>query len=134
MDYKSKGSTIELVGHVAAFRPKDWKLKITLKTGEVRFIYLDPETFLQSATVMTKKIEGNEMTVISTIGDYRAEGGLTLPHSFTASSKDGGETQSLVFDKIELNVPLDDSRFGKPEGQARPKAAPASPPSDPIVG
>ena len=41
-------------------------------------------------------------------------GGLTLPHSFSASTKDGGETQSLVFEKIEVNVPIEDERFGKP--------------------
>jgi outer membrane lipoprotein-sorting protein len=131
VDSKAKGSAIELVGHDAAFRPEDWKLKVTLKSGEVRYVYLDPKTFLQTTTVMTKKIEGNEIVVISTIGDYRNVGGLTLPHSFSASTKDGGETQSLVFEKIELNVPIDDARFGKPKAQDK---APTPPPSDPVVG
>jgi outer membrane lipoprotein-sorting protein len=131
VDYKAKGSTIELVGHDPGLRPEDWKLKVTLKSGEVRYIYLDPKTYLQTTTLMTKKIEGAEVVVVSTIGDYRDVGGLILPHSFSASTKDGGETQSLVFDKIELNVPIDDLWFGKPKGQEK---APAGPPSDPAVG
>lgn len=133
VDYKAKGSAIDLVGHDAAFRPEDWKLKVTLKSGEVRYIYLDPKTFLQTTTMMTKKIEGNEVVVISTIGDYRDVGGLTLPHSFSASTKGGGETQSLVFEKIEVDVPIDDARFGKPKAVDKPPA-PAGPPADPVVG
>ena len=133
IDYKAKGSAIELVGHDPALHPEDWKLKITLKSGEVRYIYLDPRTSLQTTTVMTKKIEGSEVVVISTIGDYKDVGGLTLPHSFSASTKNGGETQSLVFDKIELNVPIYDSRFGKPKGQEKPPV-PVGPPADPVVG
>ena len=133
VDYKAKGSKIELVGHDARFRPEDWKLKVTLKSGEVRYIYLDPKTYLQTTTMMTKKIEGNEVVVISTIGDYRDVGGLTLPHSFSASMKDGGETQSLVFEKIEVNVPIEDERFGKPETPDKPPT-PAGPPPDPVVG
>ena len=133
IDYEKKGSSIELVGHDAAFRPQDWKLKVTLKSGEVRYVYLDPKTFLQTTTMMTKKIEGSEVVVISTISDYKEEGGLTLPRSFSASTKDGGETQSLVFDKIELNVPLEDERFGKPKALDKPPT-PAGPPAEPVVG
>ena len=33
VDYKAKGSAIELVGHDPAMRPEDWKLKVTLKSG-----------------------------------------------------------------------------------------------------
>ena len=133
VDYKAKGSAIELVGHDSRFRPEDWKLKVTLKSGEVRYVYLDPKTFLQTTTVMTKKIEGSEVVVISTIGDYKDVEGLTLPHSFTASTKDGGETQSLVFEKIELNVPIDDARFGKPKTPDK-APTPAGPPAEPVVG
>lgn len=132
VDYKAKGSKIELVGHDSSFRPEDWKLKVTLKSGEVREVYLDAKTFLQTTTVMRKKIEGNEVVVISTIGDYKDVDGLTLPHSFSASTKDGGETQSLVFEKIEVNVPIDEERFGKPKTSDKP--TPAGPPAEPVVG
>ncbi len=124
VDYKAKGSKIELVGHDAE-RPRDWKLKVTLKTGEVRYIYLDPTTYLQSMTVMTKNIDGNEIEVMSVIGDYKEVGGLVLPHSFTASTKDGRETQALVIERIELDVPIDDSRFQMPPPKTpRPMPAP----------
>lgn len=128
VDYKEKGSKIELVGHDKAFRPEDWKLKVTLKSGEARYVYLDPKTFLQTVSVMTRTIDGVELEIRSEVGDYRKVGALTLPHSFTATTRDGGETQSLKFDKIELDVPIDDARFRMPARR------PAGPTPTPIVG
>jgi outer membrane lipoprotein-sorting protein len=130
VDYKAKGSKVELVGHDSNFRPDDWKLKVTLKTGEVRYVYLDARTYLQTVSVMTRNIDGVEVEVRSEVGDYRKVGALLLPHSFSATTRDGGQTQSLKFDKIELDVPIDDSRFKMPE----PKSPALGPEPTPTVG
>jgi outer membrane lipoprotein-sorting protein len=132
VDYKEKGSKIDLVGHDPDFRSDDWKLKVTLKTGEVRYVYLDPKTFLQTVSVMTRKIDGVEVEIRSEVGDYRKVGALVLPHSFTATTRDGGQQQSLKFDKIELGVPIDDGRFRMPP--PRQPTAPAEPAPTPAVG
>ncbi|HTR03707.1 MAG TPA: hypothetical protein VMN82_10965 [Thermoanaerobaculia bacterium] len=132
VDYKQKGSKVELLGHDADFRAEDWKLKVTLKSGEVRFVYLDPKTFLQSVTVTKKKIGGVELEIRSEVGDYRKVGALVLPHTFTATSSGGGQTQSLKFDKIELNVPIDDSQFVMPVRKRRAQPDELSP--TPTVG
>ncbi len=129
VDSKQKGTKIELVGHDPKFRPDDWKLKVTLKTGEVRFVYLDPKTYLQTVSVMTRTIDGVDVVVRSEVGDYRKVGPLLLPHSFTATAADGGQTQSLKFDKIELDVPIDDSKFRMPDVKA-----PAGPAPTPVIG
>lgn len=129
VDYKQKGSTIELVGHDKDFRPEDWKLKVTLKGGDVRYVYLDPKTFLQTVSVMKRTIDGVEVEIRSQVGDYRKVGDVVLPHSFSATTKDGAKTQSLEFEKIELNVPIDDGRFRMP-----PKPAAPEPATTPQVG
>ncbi len=131
VDYAQKGSRIELVPHDRDYLPDDWKLKVTLKSGEVRFIYLDPKTFLQSASVLTRQVDGRSMEVRSEVGDYRKEGSLMLPHSFTASTQDGAPAQSLQFSRIELNVPIDDDRFRMPPPKrpAQPDTAPT-----PVIG
>jgi outer membrane lipoprotein-sorting protein len=131
VDYKQKGSRIELVGHDPELRPQDWKLKVTLKTGEVRYVYLDPKTYLQTITVGKRKIDGVEIEVRSEVGDYRKVGALLLPHSFTASTNDGSPSQSLKFDRIELNVPIDDDRFAMPVPK---QPGPMSPAPTPVIG
>ena len=131
VDYKQKGSKIELLGHDPDFREEDWKLKVTLKSGEVRFVYLDPKTFLQTVSVTKRRIGGVDIEIRSEVGDYRKVGALTLPHSFSASTPDGGQTQSIQFDKIEINVPIDDSRFAMPATRPTP---PVPPPPTPAVG
>ena len=132
VDYKQKGEKIELVGHDRNFRPDDWKLKVTLKNGDVRFVYLDSKTFLQTVTITRRKVEGVELEVRSDVGDYRKVGDIVLPHSFTATAKDGGPSQSIQFDRIEVNVPIDDSRFAMPEPK-KPAGPPGAEPT-PTVG
>ena len=130
VEYKEKGSKIELLGHDAKVQPQDWKLKVTLKSGEVRFVYLDPKTFLQTSSIMTRNIDGVDVEIRSEVGDYRKVGSVVLPHSFTATSSDGGEMQSLKFDRIELDVPIDDSRFQMPVRALAPNV----PAPTPVVG
>ena len=47
MDYKAKGHTVELVGKEKVEGTDAYKLKVTLKNGDVRYIYLDAETYLE---------------------------------------------------------------------------------------
>jgi outer membrane lipoprotein-sorting protein len=131
VEYREKGSKIELVGHDPDLLPEDWKLKVTLKSGEVRYVYLDPKTFLQTVTVSKREIDGVELEVRSEVGDYRKVGPLLLPHSFIATTRGGAETQSLKFDKIELDVPIDDARFRMP---APRRPAPPEPAPTPVAG
>lgn len=132
VDYQKKGSKVELVGHDPDFRPEDWKLKVTLKSGEVRFVYLDPKTYLQTVSVLRRKIEGNEVEVRSELGDYRKVGAVVLPHTFKASTTDGSQSQTLQFDRIDLNVPIDDERFRMPTPKKLPEGVKPAP--TPVVG
>ena len=72
---------------------------------------------------MTKRTaDGKTHEIRSKIGDYRNVGGLLLPHSFEASASDVPQTQALEFEKIEINVPIDDSRFAMPKARTEPPA------------
>jgi outer membrane lipoprotein-sorting protein len=122
VDAAAKGNTIELVGKETIEGEGEgkggieaWRLRITRKNGDSRDLYLDAKTYLQVMTVSRRSVDGRPIEIKSRIGDYRKVGGLMLPHSYSASTPDVDETQSLEFDKIEIDVTIDDSRFAMPK-------------------
>jgi hypothetical protein len=122
VDYKAKGHAVELVAKEKVEGSDAYKLKITLKGGDVRHVYLDADSYLEIKAESKRMIRGSEVEVESTIGDYKEVDGLLYPHSIENGAKGRPEKQNIVVDKIEVNPPLDDTRFKMPEA---PKAEPA---------
>ncbi len=121
VDSAAKGIRIELAGRETIDGGVEaWRLKIQRKGGDTRDLYLDAKTYLQVLAVTRRSVDGRDVEIRSRIGDYREVGGLMLPHSFEASAAGVPETQSLKFEKIELNVPIDDSRFAMPKKPEAP--------------
>lgn len=118
VDAGKKGNRIELVGREKTDGRDAWKLKITSKDGEERFVFLDPKTYLQVLTVTQRKVDGQSVEIENRIGDYREVGGVKLPHSFEAAAEGVSQSQTLRFDKIEVNVPIDDARFAMPSRES----------------
>jgi len=125
VDYKSKGHQVELLGKEKVEGSDAWKLKVTMKNGDIAYLYLDGEYFLQIKSETKRKIQGNEVEVEGSIGDYKEVEGLMLPHSMEAGLKGSPQKQKIVIEKVELNVPMEDSRFKMPEvKKAEPEAKP----------
>jgi outer membrane lipoprotein-sorting protein len=131
VDYRAKGNRIELMGLEKFGGREAWRLKVTLHNGDARDIYLDLKTHLQIASVARRTVRGRSVEVESELGDYREVGGVLLPHSFQTRVKGVQETQSVRFEKIELNVPIDDSRFARPP--ARKPSEPTQPAPSPAA-
>ena len=115
VDYKAKGNTVELLGKEQVEGSPAHKLKVTLKNGDVRTIYLDAEHFLQIKDEAKRSIRGTEVDTETILGDYKEVGGMMFPHSIDSGQKGNPQRQKLVITKIELNVPIDDARFKMPE-------------------
>lgn len=115
VDYKAKGHTVELLGKETVEGAPAYKLKITLKNGVVRTVYLDAEHFLEIRQEGKRTIQGTEMDLESIIGDYKEVDGLMFPHSIDNGAKGAPQRQKIVIDKIEINPPIDDARFKMPD-------------------
>ncbi len=124
VDYRTKGHTVELVGPERVDDGDAWKLKLTLKNGTVRYIFLDAASFLEIRTESKRTIRGVDVEVEGRLGDYREVGGLRFPHSIQTGAKGRPQRQSVTVLKIELNPALDDARFRLP---AATKPAPPKP-------
>jgi hypothetical protein len=116
VDYKAKGHKVELVGKEAVQGTDAWKLRVTLKDGDVQFQYIDAEHFLPIKMETTRTINGQQVKTETFIGDYKDEGGVMMPHSIEVAVPMQGVTitQKVVVQKVEVNVPLDDARFKMP--------------------
>jgi outer membrane lipoprotein-sorting protein len=114
MDYQKKGHQLELMGKEEVEGTDTYKLKLTLKNGNIRYIYLDSEYFLPIKTTTKVKRGEQEYEVETYQGDFKEIDGLIIPHS--QEIKMGGNTiRQLTLEKVELNPDLDDSMFFMPE-------------------
>lgn len=122
VNYKEKGHTVELVGEEEVDGTPAYKLKVTRADGDIDYLYLDEEYFVEFKTEATREIQGNEMTMSTIIGDYKEVDGLLFPHSMEMSFGGGEAQQVITIEKIELGVDLPDDRFAMPEKAVAPAA------------
>ena len=118
VDYKEKGNTIEYLGHDTVDGDDAYRLKVTLKNGDIVYYYLDPETFLEIRTETTQFIHGSVRESFSEMGSFKLVNGVYFPFAMESGNpRSPGETSKITIDKIEANVPMDASEFKMP---ARP--------------
>jgi outer membrane lipoprotein-sorting protein len=120
MDYKSKGTTVELVKgdgpdgtEKLADGTKVYKLKITRKGGRIQYIYLDSASGIEVKTTNQIEQGGQTYNIETELADYRPEGGLMVPHS-VRNVMNGQPLMQMTVDKVEFNVPIEDSFFKMP--------------------
>jgi len=114
VDYKAKGHQVELVGKEKVEGSDAWKLKVTLKSGDVQYIFLDADSYLEIRNESKRTIRGSEMELETTVGDYKEVGGLLFPYSIQSGARGRPEKQSFAFESIEINPAIDDARFKMP--------------------
>ena len=124
VDYKSKGHQVELLGKEKVEGTDAYKLKVSLKNGDVLTVYIDADSFLTIKEETKRTVRGTEQVVEQSIGDYKDVNGLIIPFAMESGVKGSQEREKLTITKIELNVPADDSIFKMP---AAPAPAPAKP-------
>jgi hypothetical protein len=123
VDYKEKGHKAELVGHDSVEGTDCYKIKLSLKNGDVRYYFLDTDSFLELKIETQSNIRGTIQYAETYFGDYEEVKGLYYSFAFESGAK--GDTNRVKFavDKVEINVPLEDSLFSMPT--VKPEAKPA---------
>jgi hypothetical protein len=114
VDWKAKGSTVEYLGTEDVDGTPAHKLKVVRKNGDVCFVFLDPDAFLE-IRILTQRVEqGAQVETETDLGDYEKIGGVFIPFSEEAGRKGGPDKQKIVIEKAEANGPIDDSTFRFP--------------------
>ena len=114
VDHKAKGNQVELVGRDKLDDKEVYKLKVTLKGGEIRYDYVGVASSLELKWEGQVVRNGSDYPAESFFRDYRSVDGLMYPFVIESDSPGNAGAQKIVFDKIELNPALDDARFEQP--------------------
>jgi hypothetical protein len=70
VDYKQKGHKAELVGHDSVEGTDCYKVKLSLKNGDVRYYFLDSDSFLELKIENQSNIRGTVQYTETYFGDY----------------------------------------------------------------
>jgi hypothetical protein len=114
VDWNAKGSTVEYLGTEDVDGTPAHKLKVVRKNGDVSFVYLDPDHFLEIRIVTQRIRHGAYEEVETDLGDYEKAGGVFVPTSIEVGRKGAPDKQRIIIDKVEANVPVDDAIFHFP--------------------
>jgi len=126
VDYKEKGNKVESLGHDIVDGDDAYKLKVTLKNGDIIYYYLDPDTFLEIRKEQQLFLRGSVQEFEVNLGSYKPVNGVMFPFWSASGPKGADPLPNVTFDKIEVNVPLEDTKFAVP---ATLKAAASKPDS-----
>jgi len=122
VDYQAKGNAIEYIGHDTVDGDDVYRLKVTLKNGDIIYYYLDPETYLEVRTEKQVFVSGSVRESYTEMGSYNLVNGEYFPFSFESGSmQNPGQTAMITIDKIEANPAVDPAEFKMPAAPAAQK-------------
>jgi len=127
IDAAAKGNRIILEGSEPIEGKPAYKLKVTLKNGTVRHVWVDAASFLEVQFDGTRQFDGHPTTLYTALKDYRTVDGVTVPFVMETRVQGVKHVERIVIDKVTVNAALADERFGRPTLPAAPAASPTAP-------
>jgi hypothetical protein len=118
VDYKAKGHQVEFLGTEDVDGTEAYKLKVTLKSGDLKYYYLDPDYFLEIRITTRRMIRGTEQEYETDLGNYEEVAGVFVPFSYEIGPKGAPKSQKVTVEKVEVNVPVNDAIFSFPAAAA----------------
>jgi len=114
VDYKAKGNQVEFLGTEDVDGTEAYKLKVTLKSGDTKYYYLDPDYFLEIRITTRRSVRGAEREFEMDLGNYEKVDGIYVPFSLEIGPKGGPKFQKMTVEKVEFNQPVNDAIFSFP--------------------
>lgn len=127
VDATAKGNTVEYLGVDQVDGDDAYKLKCTLKNGDIFYYYLDPDSYLEIKIEKQRFIRGAVRESATIYGAYKPVNGVMYPFSIVSGPKNNPEAGGrITIKKVEVNISLDEKEFKMPAAPAAPVAQPAA--------
>jgi outer membrane lipoprotein-sorting protein len=115
LDYAAKGTRVSLDGMDAVGGHDAYKLKLTLKNGDVQHIWIDAQSFLDvKIEGIPRRMDNKMRNVWIYQRDFRPVQGLVVPFSYETAIDGSPRTHTMSVDTVAVNRALDEQRFSKP--------------------
>ena len=114
VDYQKKGYKIEFVGTDKFEGTDTVKLRIAKPNGDVYIYHLDTDYYVPIKIDTKRFVRGAEREYETVLGDYKEVAGWFLPYSIETNVKGRPDKSKVVYDQIQPNVEIDDTRFKMP--------------------
>ena len=114
VDAQTKGNKIEYLGHDQVDGDDAYKLKVTLKNGDIFYYYLDPDTYIEIQVEKQQFIRGSVRERVVDLGSYKPVDGVMYPFSISEGPRSNPGAQVTTIDKIQVNVAFQESDFALP--------------------
>jgi hypothetical protein len=112
-NWNEKGYTVTFDGKEDMEGTSCFKLKLDTKEGDTFTYYIDSDSYILLRTNTKMKIMGNETESDTYFSNYSMVEGIAVPGKIDTKMK-GQLMGTLVIEKAELNIELDDALFEKP--------------------
>jgi len=122
VDYKAKGYTLEYLGTEDVEGTQAHKLRVTRPNGDLTYLYLDPDYFLEIRAIDRRIEHGIPTETVTDYGDYEKVDGIYVAFAQDSGPRGSSERHKVQYEKAEANAALEDAVFRLPAA-----AAPAVP-------
>jgi len=82
---------------------------VTRSDGDVQYVYLDPDAYLEIRVTTVHKIRGTEHVLETDLGGVPAGRGAWLPFSIESGAPGGPRTNRILVERAEVNPAVDDT-------------------------
>ncbi|KAF3996027.1 outer membrane lipoprotein-sorting protein [Glaciimonas immobilis] len=114
MDSAAKGTKVLLDGIELVDGRNNYRLALTLRDGQVRHLWIDADTFLDTKIDGIRMIGGTAWPVETYFSGYKKVHGLQIPHVLDTAIGGTRTTERIVIDHVMLNPVLSDALFSAP--------------------
>jgi outer membrane lipoprotein-sorting protein len=116
LDYASRGTKVDFESVEPVEGHPAYKMKLTLKGGEIRHVWIDAQSFLDVKIEGTpRRMDGRMHAVWVYQRDFRSVQGVTVPFVLETNVDGYPTTHKTTIEKVALNPKLDDTVFVKPK-------------------
>jgi outer membrane lipoprotein-sorting protein len=118
VDYAAKGTQVDLEGVEKVEGRDAYKLKLTMKGGQVRHLWIDAETFLDvKIEGAPRRMDGRMRPVEIYYRDYKSVNGLIVPYVLETTLQGVKKSHKMTIESVVVNRKLDDSLFAEPKAK-----------------